>query len=297
MTAPILFEPVDSSYLVPFDGTFRVADVSTEPPEDAPGKKDNERGLQEAVEQLDDLQKTLYAHDRYGVLLVFQAMDAAGKDGTIRAVLRGVNPAGCQVYAFKQPTHDDLDHDFLWRCQYRLPERGRIGIWNRSHYEEVLTVKVNPEFLTTQRLPRRPARLEDLWVERYQSIRDAELHWARTGWVVIKFFLNVSRAEQKKRFLDRIDDPDDNWKFSAGDLVVRKQWDQYMAAYQDALNETSRPWAPWYAIPADSKAYMRRTVADIVVATMRRLKMSYPTLTEASRQEMARLRAELEREP
>jgi PPK2 family polyphosphate:nucleotide phosphotransferase len=294
---PLCYTPVESPYLVPYDGTFRIADVATKPPDDAPGKKDNEKALEASVEHLDKLQRQLYAHDQYSVLLVFQAMDAAGKDGTIRAVMRGVNPAGCQVYAFKAPSSEELDHDFLWRCQTRLPERGRIGIWNRSHYEEVLAVRVNPHFLTGQRLPRRPATLEQLWAERYESIRDAEHHWARNGTVVLKFFLNVSRHEQRKRFLDRIEDPDDNWKFDANDLEVRRHWDDYMAAYQDVMNATSQPWAPWYAIPADSKSFMRRTVADIVVGTMSRLKMSWPSVDDRARAEMERLRKELLAEP
>jgi PPK2 family polyphosphate:nucleotide phosphotransferase len=290
---PLCFTPVESPYLVPYDGTFRVADVPTSPPDDGPGKKENEKALEASVDKLDKLQRQLYAHDQYSVLLVFQAMDAAGKDGTIRAVMRGVNPAGCQVFAFKAPSSEELDHDFLWRLQTRLPERGRIGIWNRSHYEEVLAVRVNPHFLTAQRLPRRPATLEQLWVERYESIREAERHWARNGTVILKFFLNVSRDEQKKRFLDRIDDPDDNWKFEAGDLEARRHWKDYMAAYQDAMNATSVPWAPWYAIPADSKSFMRRTVAEIIVGTMSRLKMTWPTMQEEARAEMERLRGEL----
>jgi len=293
---PILFEPIDSPYLVPYDGSFRIQEAATRPPPGAPGKKDNERALEEAVERLDKRQRVLYAHDRYAMLLVFQAMDAAGKDGTIRAVMRGVNPAGCQVYAFKAPSEDELDHDFLWRCTTRLPERGRIGIWNRSHYEEVLVVRVNPAFLEPQRLPRKPPDIAELWQERYESIRDAERHWARSGTVVLKFFLNVSQEEQRERFLARIDDPDDQWKFSPGDLVVRRQWDQYMTAYQDALNATSRPWAPWYAIPADSKVFMRRTVAEIIAATFDRLDMGYPVMAEQKRAEMLRLREELERE-
>jgi PPK2 family polyphosphate:nucleotide phosphotransferase len=290
---PLCFTPVESPYLVPYDGTFRIDDVPTSPPDGGPGKKENEKALEASVDRLDKLQRQLYAHDQYSVLLVFQAMDAAGKDGTIRAVMRGVNPAGCQVYAFKAPSSEELDHDFLWRCQTRLPERGRIGIWNRSHYEEVLAVRVSPHFLNAQRLPRRPATLEQLWVERFESIRDAERHWARNGTVVLKFFLNVSRDEQKKRFLDRIDDPDDNWKFEAGDLEVRRHWTDYMAAYQDAMNATSVPWAPWYAIPADSKSFMRRTVAEIIVGTMSRLKMTWPTMQEEARAEMERLRGEL----
>jgi PPK2 family polyphosphate:nucleotide phosphotransferase len=294
---PLCFTPVESPYLVPYDGTFRVADVPTSPPDDGPGKKENEKALEASVDKLDKLQRQLYAHDQYSVLLVFQAMDAAGKDGTIRAVMRGVNPAGCQVYAFKAPSSEELDHDFLWRCQTRLPERGRIGIWNRSHYEEVLAVRVSPHFLTAQRLPRRPATLEQLWVERYESIRDAERHWARNGTVILKFFLNVSRDEQKKRLLDRIEDPDDNWKFDGNDLEVRRHWTDYMAAYQDAMNATSVPWAPWYAIPADSKSFMRRTVAEIIVGTMSRLKMTWPTMQEEARAEMERLRGELVAEP
>jgi PPK2 family polyphosphate:nucleotide phosphotransferase len=294
---PLCFTPVESPYLVPYDGTFRVADVPTSPPDDGPGKKENEKALEASVDKLDKLQRQLYAHDQYSVLLVFQAMDAAGKDGTIRAVMRGVNPAGCQVFAFKAPSSEELDHDFLWRLQTRLPERGRIGIWNRSHFEEVLAVRVNPHFLTAQRLPRRPATLEQLWVERYESIREAERHWARNGTVILKFFLNVSRDEQKKRFLDRIDDPDDNWKFEAGDLEARRHWKDYMAAYQDAMNATSVPWAPWYAIPADSKSFMRRTVAEIIVGTMSRLKMTWPTMQEEARAEMERLRGELLADP
>ena len=293
---PILFTPVTSPYLVPFDRSFRIAAAATRPPDDAPGKKDNEEALQETIERLDALQRKLYAHDRYGVLLIFQAMDAAGKDGTIRAVLRGINPAGCQVWAFKAPSPEELDHDFLWRCYARMPERGRIGIWNRSHYEEVLMVRVNPGFLEAQRLPRVPTPLDELWQQRYESIREVERHWARSGWVVLKFFLHVSRDEQRKRLLERIDDEDHQWKFEAGDLGVRRQWDEYMAAYQDALNATSRAWAPWYAIPADSKAYMRRTVAEIVVDTMKQLELHYPQVDERKAADMQRLREELERD-
>jgi PPK2 family polyphosphate:nucleotide phosphotransferase len=289
------FEAPASRYLVPDDGSFRIRSACTEPPGDAPDKKANQAALAAAISSLDALQHKLYADNRHALLLVFQAMDAAGKDGTIRAVMSGVNPAGCQVYAFKAPSPEELDHDFLWRVQRALPERGRIGIWNRSHYEEVLTVKVNPKLLDTQRLPRRPP-LDDLWDERYESIRDAELHWARNGIVVLKFFLHVSKQEQKKRLLERIDEAEDNWKFNAEDLKVRKQWSTYMSAYEDALNATSRPWAPWYAIPADSKSYMRRTVADIVVGTLKRLKLAYPESPADERAEFEALRAELERE-
>ena len=289
----ILFEPVASPYLVPFAGDFSLDRLPTAPPKGAPDKATNESALAAAIEELQALQQKLYAHDQYALLLVFQAMDAAGKDGTIKAVMSGVNPAGCQVYSFKAPSSEELDHDYLWRCWKNLPERGRIGIFNRSHYEEVLAVKVNPGFLESQRLPRRPARLVDLWAQRYESIRAAEQHWARNGLVVLKFFLNVSKDEQKKRFLARIDDPKGHWKFSADDLKVRDDWDRYMKAYEDALGQTSRPWSPWYAIPADSKSFMRRTVAEIIVATLQRLDLAYPELSAAERTAMAQARAQL----
>lgn len=288
-----LFDPFASPYLVPFDGSLQLSRLPTDAPKGGTDKSANEAALASAIEALQEAQKKLYADDRYALLLIFQAMDAAGKDGTIKAVMTGINPAGCQVFSFKAPTHEELDHDFLWRCWKNLPERGRIGIFNRSHYEEVLVVKVNPGYLDGQRLPQRPAKLADLWSQRYQSIRAAEQHWARNGIVVLKFFLNVSKDEQKKRFLDRIDDPEAHWKFSADDLKVRRDWDRYMHAYADALNETSRPWAPWYAIPADSKSFMRRTVAEIIVGTLERLDLAYPTLSEAERNAMSAARAQL----
>jgi len=289
----ILFEPVASPYLVPYDGSFKLARGSTAPPESAPPKKDNEAALASLIEELQDLQIKLYAHNKYALLLVFQAMDAAGKDGTIKAVMSGVNPAGCQVYSFKAPTPEELDHDFLWRCWKNLPERGRIGIFNRSYYEEVLVVKVNPSFLDAQHLPRAIKPGQSFWQERYQSIIEAERHWARNGVVILKFFLNVSKAEQKKRLLARIDDPRGYWKFSIDDIKVRRDWDAYMKAYDDALRETSRPWAPWYAIPADSKSHMRRSVAEILVATLKRLDINYPAVSEAERAQMLTVRAEL----
>jgi PPK2 family polyphosphate:nucleotide phosphotransferase len=218
MAKPILFTPVDNPYLVPFDGSFKISKARTEPPSDAPGKKDNLKALDESVEKLSKLQGKLYADNRYSVVLIFQALDAAGKDGTIRTVMTGVNPMGCQVFAFKAPSQEELDHDFLWRVQQALPERGRIGIFNRSHYEEVLVVRVNPGFLKSQRLPQVPKDLDELWEERFDSINEAEKHWARNGAVVLKFFLNVSQKEQHGRFLDRIDDPDANWKFSLTDF-------------------------------------------------------------------------------
>jgi PPK2 family polyphosphate:nucleotide phosphotransferase len=295
MPQPILFPPVESPYLVPYDGSFRIADAVTKQKDDGT-KARNIELLGQAVAKLAKVQQRLYAHDRYSVLLVFQALDAAGKDGTIRAVMSGVNPVGCEVFAYKAPSPQELDHDFLWRVQRNLPERGRIGVWNRSHYEEVLVVRVHPEFLDGQRLPRRPSRLEDLWAERYESIVEAERHWARNGCVILKFFLHVSQKEQHERFLDRVNDPDAHWKFNAGDLAESKRWGDYMKAYEAALNATSRPWAPWYAIPADSKSYMRATVAQIVTSTLEQLELPYPVLAERDREALERARRELEAE-
>ncbi len=290
--APLLFEPVKSPFLV--DDNFDISKAVTESDDD-PGKAPNVEALEEAVHKLSKLQGKLYANDRYSVLLVFQAMDAAGKDGTIKAVMSGVNPQGCQVTAFKAPTSEELDHDFLWRCQRSLPERGRIGIWNRSHYEEVLVVRVHPNYLDGQRLPRRP-KPPELWEERYESINAAEKHWARNGCVVLKFFLNVSQEEQHERFLERVNDPDNHWKFNATDLGESKNWKQYMAAYQDALRATSKSWAPWYAIPADSKSFMRRAVAEIVVDTLKQLDLPYPQLADKDRAALEQARKELEAE-
>jgi len=268
-------EPVQHPYLVPFDGSFRVATSPTTPGDDVPSKKKCRKYLEEAVRELEQLQAILYAHDRRAVLLVFQAMDAAGKDGTIRAVMTGVNPTGCQVFSFKAPSPMELDHDFLWRTAQCLPERGRIGIFNRSYYEEVLVVRVHPEYLVKQRLPG-VIDTTRIWEERYQSIRDHERHLARNGTVILKFWLNVSYETQRQRFLERIEEPEKNWKFALGDVREREYWSDYMRAYEDALNATSRPWAPWYAIPADNKPLMRLAVAQIIVHTMRSLGLSYP---------------------
>ncbi len=288
-----MFEAIGNEYLVPFDDAFSVGEAATKPPEDAPGKKKNKEQLEDMIDEMRDLQRMLYAHDKYALLLVFQAMDAAGKDGTIRAVMSGVNPAGVQVFSFKVPTPEELDHDFLWRTTVRLPERGRIGIFNRSYYEEVLVVRVNPKFLGYQKLPY-DIDLENIWEERFKSIRDHEKHLARNGMVVLKFWLNVSKEEQRQRFLDRIEEPEKNWKFSSSDVEVRSRWDDYMHAYEEVLQATSRPWAPWYAIPADSKPYMRAQVAEIIVKTMRSLGLAYPTLDEKARAELLEMKEVLE---
>ncbi|MBT8337350.1 MAG: polyphosphate kinase 2 family protein [Gemmatimonadetes bacterium] len=286
--------PVPSPYLVPFDGSFRLADAPQAPPVDAPSEKKLEDHLDDLNEELADLQRVLYAHNRYALLLVFQAMDAAGKDGTIRKVLRGTNPAGCQVFSFKKPSSEELDHDFLWRVARRLPERGRIGVFNRSHYEEVLVVRVHPEYLAGQNLPVAEPGTEAFWSRRLSAIETWERHLADTGTVVVKFFLNVSREEQRQRFLARLDEPDKNWKFNVGDVEERRHWDAYMDAYEAALSATSRPWAPWYAVPADDKDYMRATVAGIVVDTLKSLPLAYPPVAESDRARFAEMRALLE---
>ena len=268
-----MFSAPESKYLVPFDDSFRVGDAPSRA-DDANNKR-NKNDLKKSVKELDRLQRVLMAGDRHSVLLIFQAMDAAGKDSTIRAVMQGINPAGCQVYNFKKPSALELDHDFLWRTNIRLPERGRIGIFNRSQYEEVLVVRVHPKLLHHQQLPNSTS-MDTIWDERLESIRDQEKHLARNGTVILKFWLNISREEQKQRFLARMDDPSKNWKFNFGDLEERRYWDQYMQAYEQALGTSSRPWAPWYAIPADDKPYMRACIADIVVQALKSIGLQYP---------------------
>lgn len=285
---------LDNPWLVPFDGRFTVDQCPTAP-EDEPDKKDYKKRLQKLVEHMGDLQHRLYASDTYSLLLVFQALDAAGKDSTIRAALSGVDPAGFQVYSFKQPSAEELDHDFLWRTAQRLPQRGRIGVFNRSYYEEVLVVRVHPNYLGAQRLPNMPDP-DTLWEQRFESIRDHEKHLARNGTAIVKFWLNVSRDEQRRRFLSRIEEPEKNWKFSSGDVEESTHWDAYMSAYEAALNATSRPWAPWYAIPADDKRYMRLAVAQTIVDTLKRLHPEYPTVSDAQKGELKLMRKRLEQD-
>jgi PPK2 family polyphosphate:nucleotide phosphotransferase len=270
-----MFKAIESPYLVPFDETFKIRNADTGPSADHDKKKNHRKKLADCVEQLDQLQRILYAHDRHAILLIFQAMDAAGKDSTIRAVMSGVDPSGCQVFSFKQPSSKELDHDFLRRAAIRLPERGRIGVFNRSYYEEVLIVRVHPEILKNQKLPE-DTDWENIWQHRYQSINSFEKHLARNGTVILKFWLNISREEQRRRFLSRLDEPEKNWKFSAGDVKERQYWNDYMEAYEAALNATSKPWAPWYAIPADDKGYLRQCVAEIVVDSLASLDLNYP---------------------
>ncbi len=285
-----MFKAPGSPYLVSYDGDFDVSKASTTPQTDGHSHKGKFR--RKATSKLNTLQRVLAAGDSHSVLLVFQAMDAAGKDSTIRSVMQGIDPSGCQVFNFKKPSSLELDHDFLWRTTCRLPERGRIGIFNRSQYEEVLVVRVHPKILNYQKLPG-DLDLTAVWADRLKSIRQQEAHLARNGTVILKFWLNVSKDEQKRRFLARLDDPAKNWKFEPGDVVERRHWDDYMLAYQDALNATSRPWAPWYAIPADNKPYMRARVAQIIVESLRGIGLEYPQPSADDRAEFAEARAEL----
>ncbi len=237
--------------------------------------------------RLSEAQNLLYADDRFAILIVLQAMDAAGKDGTIKHVMSGVNPQGCQIFSFKKPSTEELDHDFLWRYARCLPERGRIGIFNRSYYEDVLVVKVHPELIGTQ-LPREKEKVgKKFWEHRYEDINAFEHHLVRNGTVVLKFFLNVSKGEQKRHFLDRLNRPEKNWKFSTADMAERGFWDQYMEAYEDALSATSTEWAPWYVIPADHKWVTRAVVADIITKTICNLDLRYPEMTEDKRKLLA----------
>ena len=251
--------------------------------------------LQESLDELAKAQELLYADNRHAILIVLQAMDAAGKDGTIKHVMSGVNPQGCEVISFKAPSTEELDHTFLWRCAKHLPERGRIGIFNRSHYEDVLVVKVHPELLDRQNLP--PGKRDKkFWGARYDDINGFERHLARNGTAILKFFLHVSRKEQKRRFLERLDRPDKHWKFSIADLAERAFWDQYMEAYEDALGATSTKHAPWYVIPADDKWFTRAAVAGIVTQTIHSLDLKYPAVTEEQRKSLAEARQQLENE-
>jgi PPK2 family polyphosphate:nucleotide phosphotransferase len=245
--------------------------------------------------ELSRVQDVFYAFDRYALLLIFQAMDAAGKDGTIKHVMSGVNPQGCQVFSFKQPSAEDLEHDFLWRCARCLPERGRIGIFNRSYYEEVLVAKVHPEVLAAQKLPDGKTG-KSFWQSRYEAINGFEHHLVRSGTIILKFFLHVSKKEQKKRFLERLDNPEKHWKFSAADLTERALWDDYQDAYETAIAATSTAWAPWYVVPADQKWVTRSIVSSVITSTLAGLGLSYPSVTDAQREVIAESRRALEAE-
>jgi PPK2 family polyphosphate:nucleotide phosphotransferase len=252
-------------------------------------KKEAKDLLTEGVERLSDLQERLYAQDRWAMLLIFQAMDAAGKDSVIEHVMKGVNPQGCEVHSFKQPSQEEIDHDFMWRTNRRLPERGKIGIFNRSYYEEVLVVRVHPGLLAKEKMPEKLVT-KDIWKERFKDIRAFERYLARNGTVILKFFLHVSKEEQKRRFLERIDNPAKNWKFAMGDVEERKLWDDYMAAYEDMIRNTSRPEAPWFVVPADNKWFTRLVVAAEVVEALDGLNLKFPSVTGETRSELAKAR-------
>ena len=256
-------------------------------------KKQYHHKLKIQVEELSELQRLHYASGRYAMLLIFQAMDSAGKDGAIRHVMSGVNPQGCQVFSFKQPSTEELKHDFLWRTTCRLPERGRIGIFNRSYYEEVLIVRVHPEILRCQGLPAGSIAEQAIWEERYRSIVDFEAHLHRNGTRIIKFFLQLSKDEQQKRFQDRIDEPDKNWKFSVADVNERKLWDDYMTAYEACLRGTSTVHAPWYVVPADDKKNARLIISQIILDAFNALQMAYPKPTVERLRELKAIRKEL----
>jgi len=274
-----MFQAPEHPTLVPFDGSF-VLDDRRALAKKRPSEATLRRRLDELAAEVEDLQRRLYADDRWATLAVFQGRDAAGKDGTIRTVFRLADPAAVHVKSFQRPSTTELQHDFLWRTSTQLPERGHIGIFNRSYYEEVLVVRVHPEYLTPQRLPTGPEVGEspsgEFWQQRYESIRDHEAHLARSGTAIVKFFLNVSFEEQRRRFLERLDDPAKHWKFEESDVRDRGRWNDYTQAYEEAIAATSRPWAPWYVIPADDKLHMRVMVAEVMVASLGSLDLRAP---------------------
>jgi PPK2 family polyphosphate:nucleotide phosphotransferase len=260
-----------------------------------PSKESYKEAHAKYLDELQSLQNVLYAHNRYALLLIFQAMDAAGKDSAIKHVMSGVNPQGCQVYSFKHPSVQELDHDFLWRTTACLPERGRIGIFNRSYYEEVLIVRVHPEILEAENLPEELVD-KKIWKHRYDSIRNLEEHLERNGTVILKFFLHISKEEQRKRFLKRLDDPEKNWKFNIGDIEERKHWNSYIEAYEECLRATSTEKAPWYVVPADNKPDARLIISRVIINKMKSLKMTYPRPSKAHLEELETIRRLLEKE-
>ena len=273
-----------SNYLVKPNSRINLKNFDTGDTADYKSKSEAKDLLEKNIEKMTELQDKLYAMDRYSLLIIFQAMDAAGKDSTIKHVMSGLNPQGTQVYSFKQPSKEELDHGYLWRITKSLPERGRIGIFNRSHYEEVLVVKVH-DLLRYQRLPEEVIK-NNIWEQRYRQISDFEKYLFENGTVVLKFFLHVSKEEQKKRFMDRINDPSKNWKFSAADVEERKFWDHYQKAYEEAISGTSTKYAPWYIIPSDKKWFARLLVSDIIVDALKKLKLEYPKLSKEQLEEL-----------
>jgi PPK2 family polyphosphate:nucleotide phosphotransferase len=281
-------------YLIPPGSRIDLKKWPTRVKPEYSSKEDYQEILAGHVSKLSKLQNVLYADDRFALLVIFQAMDAAGKDGAIKHVMSGLNPQGCQVYSFKHPSATDLDHDFLWRTTLCLPERGRIGIFNRSYYEEVLIVRVHPGLLEAERVPDLPHKAGKLWESRYRSISDLERHLHANGTRIVKFFLHVSKNEQRKRFIERIEDPEKNWKFNAGDVEERKHWKEYMQAYQEALSATSTRHAPWYVVPADDKENARLIISEVLLDTLKGLDLRYPAVSAEKRRELKRVRKQLE---
>ena len=284
------------NFLVPENSEVNLADFSPDFTGDYTDKKNAVKDLEANIERMRELQDVLYAQNAHALLIIFQAMDAAGKDSAIKHVMSGVNPQGVQVTSFKQPSAEELDHDYLWRAMKQLPERGRIGIFNRSYYEDVLVVRVHPEILHSNQLPDHMKFDSNIWQQRFEQIRNFEKYLAENSIHVLKFFLNVSKAEQKKRFLKRINTPEKNWKFSAGDVKERGFWDDYMKAYADAIENTSTENSPWYIVPADSKWFTRVAVSEIIIKKLESLDLKYPTVTEAHRENLMKAKEMLENE-
>ena len=283
-------------FRVPEGPGFNLSDHQTDFTGDYTSKKNAEKDLKTNVKRLKDLQRVMYADDKVSLLIIFQAMDAAGKDGTIRHVMSGLNPQGCQVFSFKQPSKEELDHDYLWRCAKAAPERGRIGIFNRSYYEDVLIVRVHPQIIKSSQLPDYIKNDPQIWEKRFNQISNFEKHLVQNGTYILKFFLNVSKEEQKNRFLARINTPDKNWKFSASDVRERGYWDDYQNAYADALKNTSTESAPWFVIPADHKWFMRLAVSEVIAQKLESLDLKYPNITEDHMKELQAAKKVLMRE-
>lgn len=282
-------------FLVPPNKKIKLSAYDPDYTDDLHDKASAQVKLQEGVQKLAKYQDILYAQDNYALLIIFQAMDAAGKDSTIKHVMSGVNPQGCQVYSFKTPSHEELDHDYMWRSMKALPERGRIGIFNRSYYEETLVVRVHPELLARQQLPKE-AMGDQIWEHRFEDINNIEKYLVRNGVQILKFFLNVSKDQQKKRFLERINQPEKNWKFSVADAKERSHWDEYMTAYEDVFSNTSTEWAPWYIVPADHKWFTRLVVSDIIVNKLKSMNLAYPKVSEERMQGLLEAKRVLEKE-
>lgn len=281
-----------AKFIVPSGKSIHLADYDATYTGEFKNKSAAKEKLKDDIDQLAALQDVFYAQDNYALLIILQAPDAAGKDGAIKHVMSGVNPQGCQVFSFKKPSSEELDHDFLWRCMTRLPERGRFGIFNRSYYEEVLVVRVHPGILAGQKLPP-VCKGPDVWQHRFEDINNFEKYLTRNGIVILKFFLHLSKEEQKERFLARLDEPDKNWKFSTADAKERGYWDEYQAAYEDCFTHTSTDWAPWHIIPADHKWFTRAAIANIIVEKLQTLNLAYPVVDEAQQQELAAARTAL----